>query len=465
MTKPSFGIHWFRRDLRINGNSAFNWNAKKNEGRVLGVFFFDSTFLSRRDFSHARFAFFINTLEILTKDLKSRGGDLLTLDAPPQNGFPLLFRHLKSKPSCITFNRDYEPFARARDLGVTSLLESLGVEVHSERDHLLIEPSEIVRENTEKPYYQIYSAFSRRWMEKFRTQEVQQRISDASKKVPFHFSWKQVLKSQSSSFIQDKLSLMRDKNIKKVKIPVPEGGAGVAEKTVLRFKKKLTEYDDKRDFPGEPGTSGFSIYLKNGSLTTSQVMASLPLQHSKSFLKELIWREFYYHILYHCPRVEKEAFIEKYKNIQWKNNVRLFEAWKEGQTGYPLVDAGMRQLKQTGWMHNRVRMVVASFLTKDLLIDWRWGERYFMETLLDGDLAPNNGGWQWAASTGCDPQPYFRIFNPTLQSLKFDLEGKYIKKYVPERAHLTGRLLHSPISPIVDHDEQKVEALRMYKNV
>jgi deoxyribodipyrimidine photo-lyase len=229
------------------------------------------------------------------------------------------------------------------------------------------------------------------------------------------------------------------------------------------------------------GTSKMSLYLKNGTITVPQIIAAYELEFLKfkgddgatKYLKELVWREFYYHVIWHWPNAEREAFIQKYRNLQWENDDKLFEAWKAGKTGYPIVDAAMRELLTTGWMHNRARMIVASFLTKDLLVDWRWGEKWFMNQLLDGDLAPNNGGWQWAASTGCDPQPYFRIFNPMLQSERFDAEGTYIRRYIPELKDVPTKEIHNPSSatrkrtgypePIVIHAEQKVRASMLFK--
>ncbi len=271
-----------------------------------------------------------------------------------------------------------------------------------------------------------------------------------------------------------------EENKKQVTVPLPEAGSLAAIARLRTFKKQgLGEYAERRDLPAVQGTSQLSIYLKNGSLTTAQIMALLdnvdqPLDvrdGPATFVKELAWREFYYHVLYHRPEVEHAAHQEKYRDITWENREDFFAAWYQGRTGYPIVDAGMRQLNATGWMHNRVRMIVASFLTKDLLIDWRWGERYFMQQLLDGDLAPNNGGWQWAASTGCDAQPYFRIFSPKLQSEKFDPHGEYIRRWVPELSELSAKQIHEPHAagiqldyprPIVDHQEQKPKALALY---
>ena len=261
-------------------------------------------------------------------------------------------------------------------------------------------------------------------------------------------------------------------------MPIPKAGSETALKCLDAFRPKIDAYGEARDFPNEEATSRLSIYLKNGSITVAQIIASLGLTAYQKgdrsgrarYLSELIWREFYYHVLYWHPRVEKEPFLPQFASIPWENKQESFTAWCAGLTGYPIVDAGMRELKTTGWMHNRVRMIVASFLTKDLLIDWRWGERYFMEQLLDGDLAPNNGGWQWAASTGCDPQPYFRIFNPELQSRKFDPEGHYIKKFVPELRHVPASSIHNPPASmrrdypaqIIDHRLQRDRALMLY---
>ena len=473
-----YGIHWFRRDLRVLGNPALEWNLARNGGKVVGIFFVDSTFLSRPDFSPNRFAFLLNTLEALREELRALGGDLLVLDEIPKKGFSALLTQLKKskkgKPSVVSFNRDYEPFARARDEGVSEMLvHGWGVEVHTERDHLVIEPHELKKESGEKSFYQVYSPFARKWFELLGRREIRGRVCPAeAKQTHFGLRWRDLL--GVTDIYADRLEHFRAKNSKQVSVPIPKAGSKAALALLDEFDDELDDYSDQRDFPGVSGTSQLSMYLKNGSLTSAQVIARLGLENARfkavpqkmgatQFLKQLVWREFYIHILWHCPWVENQAFLEKYRNIKWENREDLFEAWKEGRTGYPIVDAGMRQLRQTGWMHNRVRMIVASFLTKDLLIDWRWGERYFMEQLLDGDLAANNGGWQWAASTGCDPQPYFRIFNPTLQSRKFDRDGVYLKQWLPERAHLKGRALHEPIEPIVEHSSRRLKALAMYQ--
>ena len=512
----NFGIHWFRRDLRVAGNAALRWNWKQNRGNTLGVFFFDSKFLARPDFSHSRFAFFLQTLKSLQTELREVGGDLLVLDQGPDSGFESLLSILSSNgvgklPTCVTFNRDYEPFARVRDARIEMNLERMGIQVHTERDHLLIEPDELKRDDSSRPFYQIYTPFSKRWYSMLSQDDFRSRVSSQKEAIaylekrkrgeriePFlNLTWKKVLPQKLGSkklsgndpgsfqgdvphALQDSLDSFIHQNSSFLKIKLPPAGSLSAYEALLSFCPKVSEYLDQRDFPAVPGTSKLSIYLKNGSLSSALVMHVLGLTQlnwtekkgKNQYLKELIWREFYYHILYHQPRVEHEAFHTQYKEIRWENRESWFEAWKEGKTGYPIVDAGMRELKTTGWMHNRVRMIVASFLTKDLLIDWRWGENHFMKDLLDGDLAPNNGGWQWAASTGCDPQPYFRIFNPVLQSQKFDPSGEYIKKFVPELRNVSVDQIHAPwenpllnryISPIVDHATQKQRAIALYK--
>ncbi len=494
----NYGIHWFRRDLRVAGNSALKWNFKKNQGRTLGVFFFDSQFLSRPDFSHHRFAFFMETLRELQSELREMGGDLLVLDHGPEAGFEELFRRLVgSMPACVTFNRDYEPYARDRDSRLSLQIEKHGVVIHTERDHLLIEPHELQKEPGVPSFYQIYSPFCRKWLSIIQQEDFQDRLSGQKEALAylekrrkgekiepfFRLTWSDLFSELklrhghggSLPPLDDCLQQFVESNQTHVTIPIPKAGSLKAYQDLLAFGSHVDAYLEKRDFPSVRGTSGLSVYLKNGSITSALVLAGLNQRDFEfknktgriQYLKEIVWREFYYHILYHRPSVETEAFLPQYRALKWENNERFFEAWKEGKTGYPIVDAGMRQLKTTGWMHNRVRMIVASFLTKDLLVDWKWGEKYFMNQLLDGDLAPNNGGWQWAASTGCDPQPYFRIFNPLLQSQKFDPQGEYIKKYVPELKGVNADEIHEPgsiyIQPIVKHAVQKEKALALYR--
>jgi deoxyribodipyrimidine photo-lyase len=481
----SLGLHWFRRDLRIAGNTALKYNWQKNNGRVLGVFCFDSIFLSRPDFSNNRFALFLKTLEALQAELRAAGGDLLVIDDLPQKALPKIIAEIKkTQPiTLVTYNRDYEPFARNRDEEVEGLLKKQSVDVQNFRDHLVIEPHELFK-SQQGEFYQVYSPFAKKWFDLLETPEIAKRIEEQQKGLEYLKKKpdRAVFSCSATDFklpYKDALQAFIQKNQTAVTIPIPEAGSHRAFQALVEFKSKLSHYKENRDIPSLLGTSRLSIFLKNGSITTAQIIAFLKLQglfvkredSPTRFLKELVWREFYYHILYHRPDVEKKAFLAKYENIAWHNNQEWFRRWCEGTTGFPIVDAGMRELNTTGWMHNRVRMIVASFLCKDLLIDWRWGENYFMKMLLDGDLAPNNGGWQWAASTGCDPQPYFRIFNPWLQSEKFDPEAEYIKTYIPELRECSAKEIHSPEGdrgskypkPIVIHSAQKEKALALYK--
>ncbi len=518
-TLESFGIHWFRRDLRIAGNPGLKFNWQKTKGKTLGLFCFDANFLARPDFSTHRFQFFLATLQSLKEELQQSGGDLLVLNQPPEQCFKLLLDHFDklklSPPSLVTWNRDYEPFARQRDPKIKALLEAKGIESQSFRDHLIIEPHELVKNGTENEGYQVYSPFARKWMDQIQNNaDIKSRLDKSKlgfdyleklkaghKEKIFTLTWENLLVSgqlasgqnkgetalESSKVknnkltaqLEDHLARFTSENAKKCTIAIPKAGTLEAFKNLDNFKTKVKNYGKDRDFPDIRGTSRMSMFLKNGSITTAQIIAYLNLKPyspkaisgGEKFYSEIVWREFYYHILFRKPEVEHQAFIAKYQDLKWHNNLSWFEAWKEGQTGFPIVDAGMRELKSTGWMHNRVRMIVASFLTKDLLIDWKWGEKYFMETLLDGDLAPNNGGWQWAASTGCDPQPYFRIFNPWSQSEKFDPKAEYIKTYIPELRDCDPKDIHKegalrPIEyprPIVDHAVQRQLALSLYK--
>lgn len=483
-----YGVHWFRRDLRITGNTALQRNLELSNGKVLGLFFFDKKFLSRSDISWDRFQFFLETLKDLKKNLISSGSDLLVMDTGPEVSLHILFSKMKDHslvlPRHVSWSRDYEPFARERDAKVEKLLLGFGVSHFSERDHLVIEPHELLKDNGTP--YSVYTPFKNKWLGLLQTPSIKKRIEDQLKNLKARdaekkfqkISWKSLFDEKIE--FQDQLETYLHENKKKVSVPIPDAGFEIALSKLKNFSGKTSSYPNDRDIPSIDGTSQMSFFLKNGSMTTSQIIAAMGLAQSilpagrKKYLEELIWREFYYHILFHFPHVEGKAFKSNYDRIHWQNNDSLFEKWKAGETGYPIVDAGMRQLSKTGWMHNRVRMIVASFLVKDLLIDWRWGEKYFMQKLLDGDLAPNNGGWQWCASTGCDAQPYFRIFNPQSQSEKFDPEGVYIKTWVSELRHLSGKEIHSPPTerirgkyptPIVNHSAQRLKALDLYKTV
>ncbi|MBC7659593.1 MAG: deoxyribodipyrimidine photo-lyase [Chitinophagaceae bacterium] len=490
----AYAVHWFRRDLRVAGNPALSRLRDEHQGRVLGVFCFDKAFLARPDFSLARFQFFIDTLKSLKNELTALGSDLMFCDIGPDEAFNTLFRELKGAgkplPESIAWNRDYEPYAIDRDQRLQKWFHEQGVHTMSERDHILIEPHEIVKGTKPAGPYQIFTPYSRKWLEQFQTSAVQARIDEQKRglayvrklrKGPvepsFALTWAKIFGREANGWsVFEEYSAQ---NLKNVTIPIPPAGSLAALAQLETFKKHIDDFADARDIPSLEGTSRFSPFFKNGSLTTGQALAFFDLHRKEKltkgeakFLTELIWREFGYYILSKHPRVEREAFDERFRSLEWGNREDWFEAWKTGKTGYPIIDAGMRQLNETGWMHNRVRMIVASFLTKDLHINWQWGEKYFMEKLIDGDLALNNMGWQWAASTGCDAQPYFRIFNPALQSKKFDPEAKYIKQFVPELAQVAPKKIHlldaqsrprGYPAPIVDHDVERHVALKLYK--
>lgn len=487
-TYPPYILHWFRRDLRFFDNPCLLW-AHKKLPHLLGIFCFDRTFLMGEDFSFHRFQFFLLTLESLQKELEHQGTDLLVFDNPPHNAFPFLFSELKKKkiplPQFITWNRDYEPFSRVRDKKMEGIFKEEGITTKTCSDHLLIEPWELMSENNnEKKPYKVFSHFKKAWLKKITETKLFSPLMEYQtfcEKIRFLLPFPISTLGFDTSILKKTLTT----NKLKTSLSLPPCGFHEAIKRVDTFSVQLHNYTHNRDIPSLDGTSKMSIYSKNGSITTKIILQTLKIQpqhvinpnsSQHTFLSEIIWREFYYAILYHFPYVEKKAFQKKYETIEWSNNTEWFEAWKQGETGFPIVDAAQRQLNQTGWMHNRLRMITASFLTKDLHIDWRWGENYFMQQLLDGDLAPNNGGWQWSASTGCDSQPYFRIMNPHLQAKTYDPTGTFIYTYIPElrgippsqlfdEESLSNLSLKKYPKPLICHKVEREKTLRLFKNM
>ncbi|UII26584.1 DNA photolyase family protein [Fulvivirga maritima] len=421
-------IFWFRRDLRVDDNIGL-YHAMEQDLPVLLLFIFDKNILNELPKNDARVTFIHHQLEALNEELKSKNTSIVTLYDTPENAWKSLIE--EHDIHAVYTNHDYEPYAKERDEMVEKLLSDKDILFNTYKDQVILEKDEVVKDDGDP--YVVFTPYSRQWKKK------------ASKKhfesVPSALYFSNFY-NHSSDLISLKEMGFEENNLE---IPSDQ----VSEST-------LKQYAEKRDYPAVKGTSRLGIHLRFGTISIRKA-ASKAKQHSDTFLNELIWREFYQMILWHFPRVVNENFKTKYNAVNWRQSEKDFKKWCEGKTGYPMVDAGMRELNTTGYMHNRVRMVTASFLTKHLLIDWRWGEAYFAEKLLDYDLASNNGGWQWAAGTGTDAQPYFRIFNPESQLKKFDPELKYVKKWVPEYG------TDQYPDPMVDHKEARERALSEYK--
>jgi deoxyribodipyrimidine photo-lyase len=440
-------IHWFRCDLRLSDNTALH-AASLDADVVVPVFIFDPKILKAPDTGAPIVGFMLECLQSLEKNIEAAGGKLIFRHGEVEEEMRSLLR--ETGAHALYFNRDYEPQARTRDAAVEKLARALDVEVHSYKDGVIHEPDEILKADGDP--YRVFTAYSHVW----RAQLKADVLPAVKFKRPAGF------KNPSSVTLPTAAKLGF-----KLEIELPPGGERPGRDRLKEFASRdLLSYASLRDFPARGGTSRLSPHIRMGTVSPRTILATVAKnaadhpaaqKQTNTFVSELIWRDFYRQILWHFPHVATSAFKKDYDDLKWDDDKRLFKAWCEGRTGYPIVDAGMRQLNTTGWMHNRVRMIVAMFLTKDLLISWQWGERYFMQKLLDADLASNNGGWQWSASTGTDAQPYFRIFNPTAQAEKFDPEGKYIHHYVPEVD------TRDYPAPIVDHAQQRLKALALFK--
>ncbi len=420
-------LFWMRRDLRLFDNHGL-FRALKDRGNVLVLFIFDKNILDElEDKKDKRLLFIHQELDKINKELQNYGSSLITYYGYPED----FFQGINVK--AVYTNTDYEPYARERDQQIKDKLVYRGIAFHSFKDQIVFEKDEIVKDDGEP--YSVFTPYSKKWLEAFNNSEIQSYPSEDYKE------------SYAQIEAQDLISL-EEMGFKNFKFEFPERKID---------KKLLKEYQDKRNLPAEKGTSRLSIHFRFGTISIRE-MSKMANQYSSTWLNELIWRNFYMVILWHHPHVVDKSFKPAYDKIKWRNNEAEFEAWCEGKTGYPIVDAGMRQLNQSGYMHNRVRMITASFLTKHLLIDWRWGEAYFAKKLMDYELASNNGGWQWASGSGCDAAPYFRVFNPELQTKKFDPDMKYIRKWVPEYDS------EEYPKPIVEHKMARERALDKYKS-
>ena len=430
--KKKVSVFWFRRDLRLEDNAGLYHALKENE-TVLPVFIFDTSILSRLEAKADRRVDFIHqAIHCLDKELIALDSSLTVYHSTPQSAFETLLADYEV--SCVYTNHDYEPVARERDDMIEAFLQTRGVEFKSYKDQCIFEKEEVIKDDG-KPYT-VFTPYSIKWKKKL---------------SPFYYKSYPV-KTYFKNFIKEKSNA----------IP-PLGDLGFESTDVVFTSQPLVQnlllkkYKEERDYPALEATSRLSMHLRFGSVSVRKLVAkTLPL--SETWLNELIWRDFYMMILWHFPYVAKRAFKKEYSQIPWTNDEVYFKKWCDGETGYPLVDAGMRELNATGFMHNRVRMIVSSFLVKDLLIDWRWGEAYFAAKLNDFDLSANNGGWQWAAGSGCDAAPYFRIFNPTEQQKKFDPDLAYIRKWIPE----FGTTKYA--TPLVDHAQARLKALSVYKS-
>ena len=425
----SDSIHWFRRDLRIKDNTAL-YNALESSDNTECIFIFDNNIIDELPKNDHRISFIYDSLVKINKILNDNGSKLKIYRGDPVSIFKKII--IEKKIQNVFINKDYEPYAITRDKEIKKILESNKINLKSYKDHVIFEEKEITKKDG-KPYT-VYTPYSKKWLEKFDHTDIE--IKDSKK-------------------LLGKLKKSNDYNI-----------SSLEDLGFIRSKIKISSYDineeliryydKRRDIPGINGTSKVSAYLRFGLISIRELTTQARKQNL-TFLKELIWRDFYIQILFNFPHVIGNSFKSKYDSIIWENNIEFLQRWKSGKTGYPIVDAGMRELNATGFMHNRVRMITSSFLCKHLLVDWRFGEAYFALKLFDFELASNNGNWQWAAGSGCDAAPYFRIFNPYTQIEKFDKKFEYINKWVPE--------YNSPnySNEIVEHKKARLKAIEKYK--
>ncbi len=430
--KTKINVFWFRRDLRLDDNTGL-FNALNGPLPVLPIFIFDSYILDNlKNKNDLRINFIYQNLQTIDTYLKGIGSGLLILTGKPENIWQELTTDLDIES--VFFNHDYEPYAIERDTIVTEVLSSKGINVFSFKDQVIFEKSEIIKDDGSP--YTVFTPFSKKW----------KNLLTISQLNPYPSE------NKTDTFLKTSLPALpeiKDIGFETTNIPF--------SKPVID-EEIIAHYHETRDYPPIDGTSRLSVHLRFGTVSVRKLVREA-LQLNETWLNELIWREFFMMILFHFPHVVDSPFKKKYKGISWSNDEKDFAHWCAGTTGFPLVDAGMRELNATGYMHNRVRMITAGFLTKHLLIDWRWGEKYFAQKLLDYDLAANNGNWQWAAGCGCDAAPYFRIFNPMTQAKKFDPDQIYIKKWIPEYG------TNKYPAPIIDHTFARERALRTYKNV
>ena len=431
MDNSPINIFWFRRDLRLNDNAGLYY-ALKGGKPVLCLFIFDRAILNKlEDKDDARVTFIYQTLEELNRELKSYGSGLLVKYDEAEKAWDEVLKEYTVET--VYINHDYEPYAQNRDAEIAAKLKRNHIEFKTYKDQVIFEKSEVVKDDGLP--YTVYTPYKNKWYQTLNTFYLESYTNEKYFKNFYQYT----------DFSMPSLKSM---GFEKSNREFPD----------KHYEDVIKDYAEKRDYPAINGTSHIGLHLRFGTISIRELARKANNYPEKTWLNELIWREFYMMILYHFPHTMDRAFRPEYDRIKWVNDETQFKAWCNGETGYPLVDAGMRELNATGYMHNRVRMVAASFLTKDLLIDWRWGERYFAQKLLDYEMASNVGGWQWAAGSGTDAAPYFRIFNPDSQLKKFDPQLIYIKKWVPEYADFS-----KYPKPIVDHAFARERCLLAFK--
>lgn len=461
-------IHWFRRDLRVTDNTALCEAARRAE-TVIPVFVFEDAFRTGPDVGAGRFAFLLQSVHSLRKNLSELGRALVIRCGKSEEILPQLCREVGAE--AVFANKRYEPYAQQRDERITQALLKIGVGFELFKDAVVWEEQEILTQSGNP--YTVYTPYSRAWK---------------SKSAPPPRPRLAAIDARAAAIRSDRLPASPEELGYSLKQTLPPAGERAAMDQLRQFMAgPVYEYATQRDFPAEQGTSNLSAHLRAGTIGIRTVLAGLRQAREKAspaqaascdvFLNELIWREFYLQVLHNFPHVVKGAFRPQYDRLVWSENREHFQAWCAGRTGYPVVDAALRCLNATGGLHNRLRMIVAMFLTKDLLIHWQWGERYFMQQLVDGDLAANNGGWQWCAGTGTDAAPYFRIFNPVSQARKFDPDGAFVRRWLPELEDFPVHLVHQPWENplllsrskyplrIVLHEEQRAKCLAMFQAV
>ena len=424
-------VFWFRRDLRLHDNHGL-FKALSESKNVVPIFIFDKNILDKlKNKKDKRVDFIHRSLESLQKQLTDNGSSLFVYYNTPLEAFKEIIK--EHKPDRVYTNRDYESYATDRDVQVQNFLSDHKIEFKTFKDQCIFEKLEVTKQDG-KPY-SVYTPYMRTWKKQLKSNHL--------KSYPSHEHLDRFIVTSARKFPS-----LKDMGFEKTDLTIPPTNWPL---------ENLKKYDKNRNTPSLTwGTSHYGIHLRFGTLSIRELM-TLAKKWNETWMNELIWRDFYMQILANFPHVEKGSFRKAYDNIQWSENQTHFKAWCEGKTGFPIVDAGMRELNHTGYMHNRVRMITASFLCKNLQINWMWGERYFAEKLLDYELASNNGNWQWAAGSGCDAAPYFRIFNPETQIKKFDPNYEYIKTWVPEFG-----TEHYP-EPIIDYKQSREDALNMYK--